>query len=96
MKTMGEGIAKLRSLEGFCAELASATSIFLSTMLGIPVSTTHVITGAISGTRAVSRVSAVRWNKTFSIAWAWVFTIPGAAVLAWGLYRLATLFGIHS
>jgi len=96
MKTMGHGIAKLRSLDGFCAELASATSIFLSTLLGIPVSTTHVITGAISGTRAVSRVSAVRWNTAFSIAWAWVFTIPGAAILAWGLYRFAALFGIRS
>ena len=96
MKTMGQGIAKLRSLEGFCAELASAASIFLSTLLGIPVSTTHVITGAISGTRAVSRVSAVRWNTTFAIVWAWVFTIPGAAVLAWSMYRLAALFAIHS
>jgi PiT family inorganic phosphate transporter len=55
-----------------------------------------VITGAISGTRAVSRVSAVRWNTAFSIAWAWIFTIPGAAALAWGLYRFAALFGIHS
>jgi inorganic phosphate transporter, PiT family len=96
MKTMGHGIAKLRSLDGFCAELASATSIFLSTLLGIPVSTTHVITGAISGTRAVSRVSAVRWNTAFNIVWAWVFTIPGAALLAWGLYRIAALFGIPS
>lgn len=96
MKTMGQGIAKLRSLEGFCAELASAASISLSTLLGIPVSTTHVITGAISGTRAVSRVSAVRWNTAFTIAWAWIFTIPGAAILAWGLYRLAVILGIHS
>ena len=96
MKTMGHGIAKLRSLDGFCAELASAASIFLSTLLGIPVSTTHVITGAISGTRAVSRVSAVRWSTTLNIMWAWIFTIPGAAVLAWGLYRFAALFGIHS
>ena len=96
MKTMGHGIAKIRSLEGVCAELASAVSIYLSTMLGIPVSTTHVITGAISGTRAVSRVSAVRWNTTFRIAWAWVFTIPGAGVLAWGLYRIAALSGIAS
>jgi inorganic phosphate transporter, PiT family len=96
MKTMGHGIAKLRSLDGFCAELASAASIFLSTLLGIPVSTTHVITGAISGTRAVSRVSAVRWNTTLNIVWAWVFTIPGAALLAWCLYRFAALFGIHS
>ena len=96
MKTMGHGIAKLRSLDGFCAELASAASIFLSTLLGIPVSTTHVITGAISGTRAVSRVSAVRWSTTLNIVWAWIFTIPGAAVLAWGLYRLAALFGAHS
>ena len=96
MKTMGHGIAKLRSLDGFCAEFASAGSIFLSTLLGIPVSTTHVITGAISGTRAVSRVSAVRWNTASRIVWAWVFTIPGAAVLAWSMYRLAALFAIHS
>ena len=96
MKTMGHGIAKIRSLDGVCAELASAVSIYLSTMLGIPVSTTHVITGAISGTRAVSRVSAVRWNTTFRIAWAWVFTIPGAALLAWCLYRVAALSGIAS
>ena len=96
MKTMGTGIAKLRSLDGFCAELASAASIFLSTLLGIPVSTTHVITGAISGTRAASRISAVRWNTTFSIAWAWIFTIPGAASLAWAIYRFALLFGIPS
>jgi inorganic phosphate transporter, PiT family len=96
VKTMGTGIAKLRSLDAFCAELSSAASIFFSTLLGIPVSTTHVITGAISGTRAVSRVSAVRWNTTFSIAWAWVFTIPGAAVLAWGMYRIAALCGIPS
>ena len=95
MKTMGTGIAKLRSLDGFSAEFASASSIFLSTFLGIPVSTTHVITGAISGTRAVSRVSAVRWNKTFAIAWAWVFTIPGAALIAWGIYSVAALFGGH-
>ncbi len=96
MKTMGTGIAKLRSLDGFSAEFASASSIFLSTFLGIPVSTTHVITGAISGTRAVSRVSAVRWSKTFSIAWAWVFTIPGAALIAWTIYSVAALFGMHA
>lgn len=92
MKTMGQGIAKLRSLDGFCAELASAFSIFLSTLLGIPVSTTHVITGAISGTRAVNRVSAVRWNIAVRIVWAWIFTIPGAALIAWGIYRIGALF----
>jgi PiT family inorganic phosphate transporter len=92
MKTMGQGIAKLRSLDGFCAELASAFSIFLSTLLGIPVSTTHVITGAISGTRAVNRVSAVRWNIAVRIVWAWIFTIPGAAIIAWGTYRIGGLF----
>jgi PiT family inorganic phosphate transporter len=82
VKTMGQKITKLRPIDGFCAETASAFSIFLATHLGVPVSTTHVITGAISGVGSANRLSAVRWGVTLTIVWAWIFTIPGAAVLA--------------
>jgi PiT family inorganic phosphate transporter len=82
VKTMGQKITKLRPIDGFCAETASAFSIFLATHMGIPVSTTHVITGAISGVGSANRLSAVRWGVTLTIVWAWLFTIPGAAVLA--------------
>ena len=82
VKTMGQKITKLRPIDGFCAEAASAASIFLATHLGVPVSTTHVITGAISGVGAVKRLSAVRWGVTLRIVWAWVMTIPAAAIIA--------------
>lgn len=82
VKTMGHKITKLRPIDGFCAETASASSIFLATHLGIPVSTTHVITGAISGVGAVNRLSAVRWGVTLRIVWAWIFTIPASAFIA--------------
>jgi PiT family inorganic phosphate transporter len=88
VKTMGQKITKIRSIDGVCAETASATSIFLATHLGIPVSTTHVITGAISGVGAANRLSAVRWGVTLNIVWAWIFTIPGAAVIAGIIYFL--------
>jgi len=82
VKTMGQKITKLRPIDGFCAETASAISIFVATHAGIPVSTTHVITGAISGVGAAKRFSAVRWGVTLKIVWAWIFTIPGAALTA--------------
>ena len=91
VKTMGQKITKLRPIDGFCAETAAAASIFLSTHLGIPVSTTHVITGAISGVGAVNRVSAVRWGVTLRIVWAWVLTIPAAAIIAGLFYLLIEL-----
>lgn len=91
VKTMGQRITKLRPVDGTCAETASAASIFLATFLGIPVSTTHVITGAISGVGSVSRLSAVRWNVTARIVWAWIFTIPAAAVIAGLIYFLARM-----
>lgn len=94
VKTMGQKITKLRPIDGFCAETASAVSIFLATHLGIPVSTTHVITGAISGVGSANRLSAVRWGVTLTIVWAWIFTIPGAAVIGaiiYSLIRLITL-----
>ncbi len=91
VKTMGQKITKLRPIDGFCAETAAASSIFLSTHRGIPVSTTHVITGAISGVGAVQRVSAVRWGVTLRIVWAWIFTIPASGLIALLIYLLIKL-----
>jgi PiT family inorganic phosphate transporter len=80
--TMGSRITKLRPVGGFCAETAGALSILLATRLGIPVSTTHTITGAIVGVGATHRLSAVRWGVAGRIVWAWVLTIPAAALMA--------------
>ena len=91
VKTMGQKITKLRPIDGFCAETASAFSIFFATYLGIPVSTTHVITGAISGVGAVWNVSAVKWQVTFRIVWAWLLTIPAAALCAALVYWVTRL-----
>ena len=91
VKTMGQKITKLRPIDGFCAETAAASSIFLSTHLGIPVSTTHVITGAISGVGAVNRVSAVRWGVTIRIVWAWIFTIPVSGIIGALIYSVIKL-----
>jgi len=91
VKTMGQKITKLRPIDGFCAETASAMSIFLATHMGVPVSTTHVITGAISGVGATKRLSAVRWGVTLKIVWAWIFTIPGAALIGAGFFFLLRL-----
>jgi PiT family inorganic phosphate transporter len=88
VKTMGQKITKLRPIDGFCAETASAMSIFLATHMGVPVSTTHVITGAISGVGATKRLSAVRWGVTLKIVWAWIFTIPGAGLIGGACYSL--------
>jgi PiT family inorganic phosphate transporter len=92
VKTMGQRITKLKPIDGFCAETSSAATIFLATHLGIPVSTTHVITGAISGVGSANRLSSVRWNVTIRIVWAWIFTIPAAAVIASLVYFLARVF----
>jgi PiT family inorganic phosphate transporter len=91
VKTMGQKITKLRPIDGFCAETASAISIFTSTHMGIPVSTTHVITGAISGVGSANRLSAVRWGVSIRIVWAWILTIPAAAIIAGLLYYLIEL-----
>jgi inorganic phosphate transporter, PiT family len=91
VKTMGQKITKLQPIDGFCAETSAATSIFLATHLGVPVSTTHVITGAISGVGSVKRLSAVRWNVTLRIVWAWIFTIPAAALISAVFYLLVRL-----
>jgi PiT family inorganic phosphate transporter len=91
VKTMGQRITKLRPIDGFCAETASAISIFFATHAGVPVSTTHVITGAISGVGAAKRFSAVHWGVTLKIVWSWIFTIPGAALIAGSAYTLIRL-----
>ena len=82
VKTMGQKITKLRPVGGFCAETGGAITLFLATALGIPVSTTHTITGAIVGVGSTHRASAVRWGVAGNIIWAWIFTIPASAFVA--------------
>ncbi|MDQ5849879.1 MAG: inorganic phosphate transporter [Pseudomonadota bacterium] len=82
VKTMGQRITKLRPVGGFCAETGGAAMLFVATSLGIPVSTTHTITGAIVGVGAAHNVSAVRWGIAGTIVWAWVLTIPCSAFIA--------------
>jgi len=88
VKTMGMKITKLKPVSGFCAETASGLTLFLATALGIPVSTTHTITGAIVGVGSINRIRAVRWGIARNIIWAWILTIPAAgcvAALVWFL-----------
>lgn len=92
IKTMGTRITKVTSLEGVAAESAGAITLFLTDHLGIPVSTTHTITGSIIGVGLTKRVSAVRWGITISLLWAWVLTIPVSAIIAGVTYYLVTLF----
>jgi PiT family inorganic phosphate transporter len=82
VKTMGQKITKLKPVGGFCAETGGAITLFLATALGIPVSTTHTITGAIVGVGSTQRASAVRWGVAGNIVWAWIFTIPASAFVA--------------
>ena len=82
VKTMGQKITKLKPVGGFCAETGGAVTLFIATVMGIPVSTTHTITGAIVGVGSVQRASAVRWGVAGSIVWAWILTIPASAALA--------------
>lgn len=82
VKTMGQRITKLKPVGGFCAESGGALTLFLAAILGIPVSTTHTITGAIVGVGATRKFSAVRWGLAGNIVWAWVFTIPASAIVA--------------
>jgi len=82
VKTMGQKITKLKPVGGFCAETGGALTLFLATILGVPVSTTHTITGAIVGVGSTQRASAVRWGVAGNIIWAWVLTIPASAFVA--------------
>jgi PiT family inorganic phosphate transporter len=94
VKTMGMRLTKLRPFGGFCAETGGSAAIFIATLLGIPVSTTHTITGAIVGVGAVTRPAAVRWAVARRILWAWIFTIPASAAIAALTYHLARAVGI--
>jgi PiT family inorganic phosphate transporter len=91
--TMGSKITRLTPMQGFCAETGGAITLFGATWLGVPVSTTHTITGAIIGVGAARRFSAVRWGIAGNIVWAWIITIPATAVIAAVVYWLANLLG---
>jgi PiT family inorganic phosphate transporter len=93
--TMGSKITKLQPVGGFAAETAGAITLFIASHFGVPVSTTHTITGAIVGVGATRRLSAVRWGVARRIVWAWVLTIPMAAVLGAITYYIARLLGGH-
>jgi PiT family inorganic phosphate transporter len=88
IKTMGQRITKLTPFGGFCAETAGGLTLVMNAVFGIPVSTTHTITGAIVGVGASRRLTAVRWGVTRRIVWAWVLTIPGAALIGAGVFHV--------
>lgn len=92
VKTMGSRITKVTPLEGVSAETAGALTLFMTEQMGIPVSTTHTITGSIIGVGATKRLSAVRWGVTVNLLWAWVLTIPVSAVIAGIVYAITSLF----
>jgi PiT family inorganic phosphate transporter len=92
VKTMGSRITHLQPMGGMCAEAAAAATLFFTSANGIPVSTTHTIAGAIVGTGAVRRLSAVRWGVARRVVWAWVLTIPGAFGIAWLAHMIIRLF----
>ncbi len=91
VKTMGQRITKIRPVGGFCAELSGSISLFIATSLGIPVSTTHTITGSIVGVGATQNVSAVRWGVAGNLVWAWILTIPCSAFVAGAAWYLGRL-----
>ncbi len=91
VKTMGQKITRLRPVDGFCAEAAAGSSIFIASFLGIPVSTTHTMTGSIVGIGALRRLSGVHWGVAKRIVWAWFITIPAAALISAIAYELKVL-----
>jgi inorganic phosphate transporter, PiT family len=92
VKTMGHKITKLKPVDGFCAESAAAISIYFASFLGVPVSTTHTITGSIMGVGSLRRLTAVKWGVAGKIAWAWVITIPCAAAISALTYAISMQF----
>lgn len=92
VKTMGQKITKLKPVGGFCAETGGALSLFIATFFGIPVSSTHTITGSIVGVGAIQRASAVRWGVAGNIVWAWILTIPACAFMAAMVYWISHLW----
>jgi len=95
VKTMGSRITKITPLEGFAAETSGAITLFFTQYFGIPVSTTHTITGSIIGVGLTKRLSAVRWGLTLNIIWAWVITIPVSAVIAASIFALLRAINLH-
>jgi inorganic phosphate transporter, PiT family len=93
VRTMGSKITRLTPMQGFCAETGGAMTLFLATDLGVPVSTTHTITGAIVGVGAARRVSAVRWNIASNIVVAWIVTMPAAALVGAFFYAVVGVIG---
>ncbi|HEY9141839.1 MAG TPA: inorganic phosphate transporter [Bryobacteraceae bacterium] len=91
VRTMGTRLTRLKPRSGFCAETGAAASVLLATSLGLPVSTTHAIAGAIAGVGSIQRLKAVRWGLATNIMWAWVLTIPMAALIAWMAFCLLHL-----
>ncbi len=89
VKTLGHKISKLKPVDGFCAEAGAAATLYLASSMGVPVSTTHTITGAIMGVGTMKRFSAVRWGVAGQIVWAWVLTIPGAAAISALVYLVS-------
>jgi PiT family inorganic phosphate transporter len=92
VKTMGQKVAKLKPVDGFCAESGAAVSLFLASALGVPVSTTHTITGSIMGVGSLRRLTAVRWGVAEQILWAWILTIPCSAAISAITYAICTWF----
>jgi inorganic phosphate transporter, PiT family len=91
VKTMGQKVVKLKPVDGFCAESGAAITLFISSFFGIPVSTTHTITGSIMGIGSLKRLSAVRWGVAGKIIWAWILTIPCSALIAALAYKIAVI-----
>lgn len=89
VKTMGQKLSKLKPIDGFCAESAAATTLYFASSLGVPVSTTHTITGAIMGVGSIKGPHAVKWGMAGQIVWAWVLTIPGAALISAVVYLIS-------
>jgi PiT family inorganic phosphate transporter len=92
VKTMGSKVTKLKPVDGFCAESAAAISINIASALGVPVSTTHTITGSIMGVGSLRRFTAVRWGVAGKIVWAWIITIPCAAAISALTYAITIRF----
>ncbi len=94
VKTMGNKITKLKPVDGFCAETGGAITLYIASFFGIPVSTTHTITGAIVGVGSLKRLSAVKWGVAGKIVWAWVITIPASALIAMITYYISTFIAM--
>jgi PiT family inorganic phosphate transporter len=92
VRTLGSRITRLHPVQGFCAEAGGAATLFMATYFGVPVSTTHTITGAIVGVGAARKVAAVRWNVASNVVIAWILTMPAAALIGAAFYQLSKVW----